>query len=130
VAFAEPEAGFGIAEIVVAMFLLGIIAVTFLPLLVQTLQVSSNNATLTTATQLVNQRLDLARAQTPTCAALSAFTGPAPAPGPNGVTFVVTQTVTCPTAPFPGTATFLVTVTTSGSARVLAAATTLVYVTG
>ncbi|MFO7691343.1 MAG: type II secretion system protein, partial [Cryobacterium sp.] len=48
------EQGFGMIEIVVSMFLLALLSIAFLPLLVQSLQVSVQNARLATATQLAS----------------------------------------------------------------------------
>ena len=58
------QSGFGIIEIVISMFLLGLLATAFLPLLVQGLKQSAANATLATATQLANDQIELARSAT------------------------------------------------------------------
>lgn len=70
----DSETGFGLVEIVVAMFILGIVAISLLPLLVQGLRVSAMNATLASATQLVNDQIEQARAQA-TCDGVTAMEG-------------------------------------------------------
>ena len=56
--------GFGMLEIVISMFLIGLLAVAFLPFLVQGLTQSAANRTLAAATQLLNTEFENARAQT------------------------------------------------------------------
>lgn len=67
------DAGLGLAEILVAMFLLALVAVAFLPLLINSLQLSIRNATVATATQILNAELDALVATPATCAAVTAF---------------------------------------------------------
>lgn len=68
------EDGFGMIEIVVSMFMLALLAIAFLPVLIQGLRTTASNASFATATQLVNQSLELARASNFTsCAAIQAF---------------------------------------------------------
>ncbi|KGJ82349.1 hypothetical protein GY21_00845 [Cryobacterium roopkundense] len=52
------DAGFGLIEIAVSMFLLALLAVAFLPFLVQGVRQSSANGTLATGTQLVNKEME------------------------------------------------------------------------
>ena len=66
------EAGFGLVEIVVSMFILAIIAIAFLPLLIQGIKVAADNRTLATATQLIHDQIEQARA-IGACNALAAF---------------------------------------------------------
>ena len=70
--FDGRTAGFGIVEVIVSMFLLSIMAMAFLPVLVQALQVSKVNASIATATQLLSADLDRARQSHPVCASASA----------------------------------------------------------
>jgi type II secretory pathway pseudopilin PulG len=125
----EPAAdsGIGIVEIVIAMFLLALLATATLPLFVSTLKLSAGNSSITTATQLVEEQLTQARAQTATCSALTAFAGTATTPVTDGAgkSLATTRTVTCPSS-YPGTARFTATVRAAGA--VAASATTLVYV--
>lgn len=67
------EAGFGLIEIVISMFLLGLLAIAFLPLLITSMQTTVRNSTIATATQLVNQQMEEARVAGDTCAALTAY---------------------------------------------------------
>jgi len=130
----EGEAGLGLIEIVIAMFLFLLLAVAFLPLLVNGLRSSASNSTLATATQLVEQQLQKARAVGATCAAVQSFTSTVPAPvtDPRGVVLYpqVTPVASCP-ASYPGTVSVSVKVTEGSLAgETLAEAVTLVLVTG
>jgi type II secretory pathway pseudopilin PulG len=125
----EPAAdsGIGIVEIVIAMFLLALLAAGTAPLLVGALRLTAGNSTVTTATQLVEEQLTQARSQTATCSALTAFAATAMATVTDGAgkSLATTRTVSCP-ASYPGTARFTATVRTSGTD--VATATTLVFV--
>ena len=66
----ESQSGFGMIEIVISMFLLGLLAIAFLPFLVGALQVSSKNASVAVATQLANSQIEKMRAGAPTCDAV------------------------------------------------------------
>ncbi len=59
-------AGFSLVEVIIAMFLLGIVAVAILPALWQGIVLSSQQASTATATRYMNSLIDDARA-TPTC---------------------------------------------------------------
>lgn len=61
------SAGFGIVEVIVSMFLLSLMAMAFLPVLVQSQQLARTNASIATATQLLSADLDRARQSTVTC---------------------------------------------------------------
>ena len=76
----EPcdERGFGVVEIVVAMFLIGILAVAFLPILVQSVRVTATNARLTEATQIVAHQLERVGAAGSSCSAVKAVTATLP----------------------------------------------------
>lgn len=67
------DSGFGIIEIILSMFLLALIAMAFLPLLMQSLRVSVSNSTLATATQLVAQQMEELRALDPTCTTIQTY---------------------------------------------------------
>lgn len=122
------EAGFGLIEIVVSMFLLGILAVAFLPLIVQSMQVSVVNADIATATQLVSDKIEEARAQGTVCSAL-----PSSATTTSSIdSTLIVQRVrgACPVAPagYPGVVSFRVSVVQEGSTAALAEASTLIFV--
>ncbi|MDH6238052.1 hypothetical protein [Cryobacterium sp. CG_9.6] len=130
------DAGFGLIEIVVSMFLLALLAVAFLPFLVQGITKSSVNSTLAAATQLVNREMEGARAQT-TCSALTATTYSVP--DARGVTLQVRRTVgpidtvgaSCPASltSYPVTVPVGVTVARTDTGAVVSSAKTLIFVT-
>ena len=131
----DDEAGFGLVEIVVALFMLGVLAVAFLPLLIQGLKLSADNATRATATQILHDRLEAARLQSTSCAAITiALDGTviSEVKDPRGITFqVITDVKTCPTgAALPGTVAVSVEVrrTDDLGGTPLAQATTLIFV--
>ncbi|WP_431218744.1 type II secretion system protein [Leifsonia xyli] len=122
------DSGFGIAEVLVAMFLLGLIAVALIPILVQGLRVSTQNAALATATQLANRQIEQVRGLT-ACSAITAATTTATAQNVplKGVRTIGT---TCPASGYPITVKVSVTVTRTDTSAVMATANTLVFVTG
>ncbi len=92
------DEGFGLIEIVVSMFMLALLAIAFAPLLIQSLQVSAENSTVATATQLVNDRMRIAQANGPTCSAVASLVGTSTVTDSRNVTITVTTTVgACPT---------------------------------
>jgi type II secretory pathway pseudopilin PulG len=126
----DPEAGLGLIEIVVSMFLIGLLSIALLPLIIQGLTLTSTNARLATATQVVSARIDLARAQVASsgsCAGLTTLAAQAiPAVvDERGNTLQATMTVVCPTL-YPGTAEVVITVR-SGT-TVVSTAETLIFV--
>lgn len=95
---ALADEGFGLIEIVVSMFMLALLAIAFAPLLIQSLQVSAENSTVATATQLVNDRMRIAQANGPTCSAVASLVGTTSVTDSRNVTITVTTTVgACPT---------------------------------
>jgi type II secretory pathway pseudopilin PulG len=119
-------------EIVVAMFLLAVLAMALLPLLVSSAQLSSKNVTLATATQLVNEQMDIARKLGKNCSVISTHAYETVGlldTDPRGTVLVMTRLVgACPSA-FPGTIDYTAQVSVQGSSEVLAKATTKIYVT-
>ncbi len=87
------DKGFGLIEIVVSMFILAILAIAFVPLLVEGLKQSIATSTTATATQLVAERLQLAQAQGPVCSDVAALAGTNQFTDPRGVIIAVTTTV-------------------------------------
>ncbi|MDY0910043.1 type II secretion system protein [Microbacterium sp. CFBP9034] len=63
------EAGFSLIEIVIAVILLGFIAIALIPLLLQGIRLSSEQSTVATATRQLNALVEDAR-QAPTCDSL------------------------------------------------------------
>lgn len=74
------EQGFGVIEILISMFLIGLLAIAFLPVLITALQVSVRNTTIATATQLVAQELEEVGALGSSCTAIKAFAAVTPSP--------------------------------------------------
>lgn len=137
----DSDDGFGLVEIVVSMFILALIAIAFLPLLIQGVQVAAQNRTLATATQLIHDQIEQARA-IGTCDALAAFGASVSQPNAN---FTLTRVVEhfdddsfdpCDTDrngtinddDFPGVVKLILAVTKVGSADTLVEASTLVLV--
>jgi type II secretory pathway pseudopilin PulG len=88
----SSDAGLGLVEIVVSMLMLAILAIAFLPLLVEGLKLSARNTTLATATQLVSERMQLAQAAGPECTDVAALGGVLTFTDPRGVELEVTTT--------------------------------------
>lgn len=131
------DAGLGMIEVVVAMFMLALVAIAALPLLLNGMQRAAENSALATATQLVNEQLQLARIEPETCASIEAFAtrpvGDLPDAG-DAVLRVDRDLGDCPDGttadPFPGTIRLTVTVvdTAGGAETALASASTLLLV--
>ncbi|HRN28264.1 MAG TPA: type II secretion system protein [Terrimesophilobacter sp.] len=79
---ATDDEGFGLVEIVVSMLILGLLAISFLPLLIQGMKVTVQNRVLATATQIVNDELEQARSLG-TCDGLVAFGANTAQPNPD-----------------------------------------------
>jgi Tfp pilus assembly protein PilV len=100
----EPERGFGMIEVVISIFLLAMLALAFMPILINTIKDTARTTTIATATQLAGQQIEAARSvrsstgSTPTCADIEQFLAVTPASvvDPRGVTLQPTWTV--PTA--------------------------------
>ena len=75
----SAQGGFGVIEVVVSMFLIGVLAVAFLPVLVQSARVASVNAVRASATQIVVQQLEQVGALGSSCSAVKAFAATVPA---------------------------------------------------
>ena len=117
-------AGFSLIEVIIAMFLLGIVAVAILPALWQGMMLSSQQASTATATRYMNSIIDDARA-TPTCPFLSSISSlPAITDGRGVNLSTSTSSVTGCTAG----ATATLTVNIVGEARILATSTALIYI--
>jgi prepilin-type N-terminal cleavage/methylation domain-containing protein len=124
---ASESRGFGLIEIVVAMFLLAILSLSVLPILAQGVKQSAANAALASATQLANQQIELVRSQT-ACAALVPATVSVTT---QGVPLRASRTIgSCPASGYPLTVRVSVNVTRTDTGVSLASATTLVFATG
>lgn len=124
------DLGFGLVEIMVSMMLLALLAVAILPTLVGSLKNSAMNATLATATGLVNQQLEDARSHVPsTCNSLAAsdYT----VTDTRGVVLKVARTVaSCPPGGYPRAISVTVAVTRVDTGAAVSSAGTLVFVEG
>lgn len=132
---AGDDAGFGMVEIVVALFMLAVLAIAFLPLLVQGLQLSAENATRATATQIAQDRLEVARTQSTSCSAIKTALESdivSLVKDPRGIEFKVKTVVgTCPAAlTTPGTISVKVEVrrTDDAAGTPLVTASTLLFI--
>lgn len=130
------EDGFGVVEVVISMFLLSLLSISFIPLLVNSIKSTGKNTTIATATQIVNQEIEGARAvrsptsTTPSCLDVTNFLSVtiASVTDPRGVTLLPKwDATTCPSS-YPGVVRARVSVTRSGSTDVVAQAVTLIYV--
>jgi type II secretory pathway pseudopilin PulG len=127
------ERGFGMIEIVVSMFLIALIAIAFIPVLIQSMRLSVVNTSVATATQLVSKDMEQARARGTNCADIRSFAGEVPGPvvDQRGVSFQAKRDpVVCTgsSADYPKTVAFRVRVTETGSTVELASAETLLLV--
>lgn len=123
------DAGIGLVEIVVAMFLLAILAVSFLPLLVDALRASVRNSSVATANSIMSEQLDSASAVGRTCDALVAWAaGTVPAvTDDRGTVYSPDRVVTgCPAATYPSSARVTVSVAISLDPAITIEATTLI----
>ncbi|MCY7289266.1 MAG: type II secretion system GspH family protein [Cryobacterium sp.] len=130
-----PAEGFGLIEIVISMFLLGLLAIAFLPLLVTSMQTTVRNSAVATAAQLLNQELGLVRAAGDTCGLLTAYGASEPVPASSDVRGTSYQrahaVASCPSGSvnYPRTVsvTVSVTITAPGQSYSPVTTTTLVY---
>ncbi|MFD6700113.1 MULTISPECIES: hypothetical protein [unclassified Microbacterium] len=73
------EDGLGLVEVVIAMFLLALIAVSILPALVNGLRFSAQQSSVATATRQLNGLIDQVR-QSPDCGTMGSILGTAASP--------------------------------------------------
>lgn len=91
---AESEAGIGLIEIVISMFLISLLAIAFIPVIVSAIRASELNSTSATATRLVSQAIDDARSRgAADCAAAQLLNATTQEVDAQGVTITVTTTV-------------------------------------
>lgn len=126
--------GFGLVEVLVAMFLLAIVALALLPLLITGMKLAVTNTTIAAASQLANDRMSAAQAASPGCAdVVAAVNGVFETTDERGVPLSATTTVVgnCPTGVNTSAETLNVStvVVRSDTGEQLASASTLVLVT-
>lgn len=132
----DDESGLGLIEIVVAMFMIALIAIAFLPFLINSFYATRDNTTLATATQLLDQQFDQLRQQQPAdCAKLETFRDRADVTldrvvdNARNITLTVTRTFECPTnIEQTGSETMTITVVSSETGDPVTSASTIVYV--
>lgn len=118
------DSGVSLIELVVAILLLSLIALSFVPLLVNGLRLTNLAASITTAGAIANDRLDAARATTGGCVSISTLRMDPVADNRGGI-FTPSIEVQCP-ASYPGIAD--VTVRVSDRLGEVLAVRTLVFV--
>jgi type II secretory pathway pseudopilin PulG len=126
------DAGIGLIEIVISMFLISLLAIAFIPVIVSALRASELNSTAATATRLVSQAIDDARSRgAADCAAAQLLNATTAEVDAQGVTITVTTSVPAVTNCVAGSAiTVTVNAVSSVDGSVLADARTLIYLTG
>lgn len=131
------DGGFGVIEVVISLFLLSILSISFIPVLINSIKNTGLNTTIATATQIVNQEIEGVRAvrsptsTTPSCYDITQFLQVtlASVTDPRGVTLVPKwDATTCPPSTYPGVVRARISVSRSGYATPVAQAVTLIYV--
>ncbi|WP_442575418.1 type II secretion system protein [Microbacterium sp. F51-2R] len=123
----RQDAGFGLVEVLIAMFLLAVIAVAILPALWQGIAQSATQSSTASATRYLNALIEEAR-DAHSCTALSGIATPpasvTPAEDGRGVALAVSGTVTNCTSG--GTARLFLEI--RGDDKVLASTTALIFI--
>lgn len=91
----RDDAGFSLVEVMVSMTLLAIILMALAPILINVTRVTARNATVAAATQIVNERIEEARASAGSCTTFLAYVnapGPMTASDGRGNDFTITHT--------------------------------------
>lgn len=130
------ERGFGVIEIVVSMFLLGVLLISYIPLMINSVKDTGMNTTIATATQIVNEQIEGARAvrspasTEPSCQDITTFLQVtlAPVKDPRGVTLAPQWDPTSCPSTYPGVIRVRVSVTRIGYSTPVASAVTLIFV--
>lgn len=134
----DDERGFGIIEIVVSMFLLALLILSFAPVLVNTIKFTARNTTIATAAQMAGKQIQAARAvrssasTPPSCNDIKLFLQGtlAPVVDPRGVTLQPQWDpfAACTARTIPGYVRVRVSVSQAGYANSTASAATLIFV--
>lgn len=132
----NSERGFGVIEVLVSMFLIGVLLISSIPLMINSVKDTGMNTTIATATQIVNEQIEGARAvrspasTEPSCQDITTFLQVtlAPVRDPRGVTLVPQWDPTnCPPI-YPGVIRVRASVTRIGYSTPVASAVTLIFV--
>jgi type II secretory pathway pseudopilin PulG len=126
------DAGIGLIEIVISMFLISLLAIAFIPVIVSALRASELNSTAATATRLVSQAIDDARSRgAADCAAAQLLNATTEEVDAQGVTITVTTAVPAVADCTAGSAiTVTVVAINNADEAVLADARTQIFLTG
>ena len=125
------EVGLGLVEMVICIFLIGLLTISFLPLFMQAMQTAARNATTASATQIANEQLEIARITATSCAAFTGTGGYGTVTPPvvvdaRGTKYQATRSVgICPSV-YPGVLQVSVSVVKVGVTGTLAASTTYI----
>ncbi len=128
----SSDAGISLVEVVIAMFLLMLVMMSFLPLAVQSIVSSARFSTQATANQVLSDEIDRARAIV-NCADLGRYAAAAPpvTTDGRGVELTATRSLsgTCPASGHSGTMSYSVTVSRADEPTgSVATAATVIYV--
>jgi len=121
------DEGFGLVEVIIAMFLLAIITIALLPALMDGIRRGAEQSTTATATRQLNALIDQAR-QTPTCANLTTVSASQSFLDGSGHAFTTARTTGSSTTCASGSAATLSLTATDSSGVILATIDALVYV--
>ena len=130
------ERRFGVIGVVLSMFLIGALLVSYIALTIQPVKDIGMNTTIATATQIVNEQIEAARAirspasTEPSCQDITTFlqVPPAPVKDPRGVTLVPQwEPTSCPPI-YPGLVRVSASVTRIGYPTPVASAVALILV--
>ncbi len=134
--FPWHDSGFGIIEVVISLLLISVLSVSFIPLLWNSLSNAAANTTIVTATQIVNQEIEGARAvrsplgTTPSCLDVMQFLQItlATVVDPRGVVLQpLWSNTSCPSL-YPGVVRAGISVTKVGQVTPVAQAATYIFV--
>lgn len=123
------DEGISLIEIVISMFMLALVAVAFLPLLANSVSLSSSSANLTSAAELADARMTLGRSNAASCSTIRGLPQTETDTGDGRILRTTSSAGACPTT-FPGVVSFTATVTDLTSAKILTTAKTVIAVTG
>ena len=128
----RTDAGIGLIEIVISMFLISLLAIAFIPVIISAIRASELNSTSATATRLVSQAIDDARSRgAADCAAAQLLNATTVEVDAQGVSISVTTSVPTVANCVAGSAiTVTVIAINDADESVLADARTLIFLTG